>query len=104
MSRFAYVADRQRTGRQRPAETGVEQRQPPGQRSEQKCGRSPEPYEREGVDERIKELCVPTSLEKEKTRRTRDYIWLSWGVGGAIMLFVIFAIVWTCYERCKKKD
>ena len=25
MSRFAYVADRQRNGRQRPADTGVEQ-------------------------------------------------------------------------------
>ena len=77
MSRFGYVADRQGTGRQRPAETGVEQRQPPGRRGqESRSGKSPEPYEREGVDERIEELSVRTSLEKEKTRRTRDYIWL----------------------------
>ena len=81
MSRFAYVTDRQRTGRQRSAETGVEQLQPPGWRDqESRSGRSPEPYEREGVDERIEEMSVRTSLEKEKTRRTRDYFWFmgSW--------------------------
>ena len=56
------------------AETGVEQRQPPGWRGqESKSGRSPELYEREVVNKRIKELSVRTSLEKEKTRRTRDY-------------------------------
>ena len=63
------------------AETGVEQRHAPGQRGqESRSGRSPEPYERKGVDERIEELSVRTSLEKEKTRRTRDYIWFlgSW--------------------------
>ena len=75
MSWFASVADRQRTGRQRPAETVLEQRQPPGRRGqESRSERSSEPYEREGVDERIEEPSVRTSLEKEKTRRTRDYI------------------------------
>ena len=56
VSRFGYVADWQRTGRQRPAdETGVEQRQPPGRRGqESRSGRYSEPYEREGVDERMR--------------------------------------------------
>ena len=30
--------------------------------------------------------------------------WISWGVGGAIMLFVLFAIVWTCQQRCTKSE
>ena len=44
-----------------------------GESQESRSGRSPEPYEREGVDEHIEELSERTSLEKEK--RTRDYIW-----------------------------
>ena len=30
--------------------------------------------------------------------------WVSWGVGGAIMLFVLFAIIWTVVPRCMKKE
>ena len=47
----------------------------------------------------------PEEEVKEEWDGTIPYdAWLSWGVGGAIMLFVAFAIVWTCYERCKPRD
>ena len=35
-------------------------------------GESPKPYEEEGVDERVKELSVRMSLEKDEGRRTRN--------------------------------
>ena len=35
-------------------------------------GESPKPYEEEGADERVKELSVRMSLEKDNGRRTRN--------------------------------
>ena len=52
----------------------------------------------------LEETAEKGDLQKEWDGAIPWDAWVSWGVGGAIMLIVLFAIIWTAVPRCMKKE